>query len=84
LFHDKEQEVQGMPIYRLLQNSPLGPEKIAVLTEAYEAVLRKLNLVDRNDPITEIIARKIIELEQRGVSQAEQLIELAMKELGIE
>jgi hypothetical protein len=73
-----------MPIYRLLQNSPLGPEEIAVLTEAYEAILRKLKLVDRNDPITEILARKIIELGQRGVSQAEQLIELAMKELGIE
>jgi hypothetical protein len=73
-----------MPIYRLLQNSPLGPEEIAVLTEAYEGTLRKLKLVDRNDPITEMIARKIIELGQRGVRQAEQLIELAMKELGIE
>jgi len=73
-----------MPIYRLLQNSPLGPEEIAVLTEAYEATLRKLGLVDRNDPIAEIIAKKIIELGQRGVRQAEQLIELAIKELGVE
>jgi hypothetical protein len=73
-----------MPIYRLLQNSALGPEEIAVLTKAYEGTLRKLNLVDRNDPITEMIARKIIELGQRGVRQAELLIELAMKELGIE
>jgi hypothetical protein len=73
-----------MAIYRLLQNSPLGPEEIAVLTEAYEGTLRKLKLVDRNDPITEMIARKIIELGQRGVRQAEQLIQLAMKELGIE
>jgi hypothetical protein len=73
-----------MAIYRLLQNSPLGPEEIAVLTEAYEGTLRKLKLVNRNDPITEMIARKIIELGQRGVRQAEQLIELAMKELGIE
>jgi len=40
-----------------LQNSPLGPDEIAVLTEAYEATLRKLGLVDRNDPITEIIGR---------------------------
>jgi hypothetical protein len=73
-----------MPIYRLLQNSPLGPEEIAVLTEAYEGTLRKLKLVDRNDPVTEMIAKKIIELGQRGVRQAEQLIELAMKELRIE
>lgn len=25
-----------MTIYRLLQNSPLGPDEIAVLTDAYE------------------------------------------------
>ena len=76
--------MQGIPIYRLLQNSPLGPEEIAVLTDAYERTLRKLNLVDRNDPITEIIARKIIELGQRGVREAAQLVELAIQELGVE
>jgi hypothetical protein len=45
-----------------LQNSPLGPEEIAVLTDAYERTLRTLSLVDRNDPLTELIARKVIEL----------------------
>jgi len=73
-----------MAIYRLLQNSPLGPEEIAVLTDAYERTLRKLNLVDRSDPMTEIIAKKIIELGQRGVREATQLSELALKELGVE
>jgi hypothetical protein len=73
-----------MAIYRLLQNSPFGPEEIAVLTDAYEGILRKLNLTDRNDPITEIIARKIIELGQRGVREAAQIVELAIKELGID
>ena len=47
-----------------------------------EGTLRKLNLVDRNDPITEMIARKIIELGQRGVREAKQLSELTIKELG--
>jgi hypothetical protein len=75
--------MQGMPIYRLLQNSPLGPEEIKVLTDAYERTLQKLGLVDRNDPVAEIIAKKIIELGQRGVRHAEQLIEMAMKELGV-
>jgi hypothetical protein len=76
--------VRGMPIYRLLQNSPLGPEEIKTLTDAYEDTLRKLGLVDRNDPITEIIAKKIIELGQRGVREAKQLSEMAVKELGVE
>ncbi len=72
-----------MPIYRLLQNSPLGPEEIAILTDAYERTLRKLSLVDRNDPITELVAQKIIELGQRGVREAAQLSAMAISELGI-
>jgi len=73
-----------MAIYRLLQNSPLGPEEIAMLTDAYERTLRALRLVDRSDPITEIVAKKIIELGQRGVREAKQLSILAIKELGVE
>jgi hypothetical protein len=73
-----------MAIYRLLQNSPLGPEEISVLTDAYERTLKALSLVDRNDPITEIIAKKIIELGQRGVREPKQLSALAIKELGVE
>jgi hypothetical protein len=73
-----------MAIYRLLQNSPLGPEEIAVLTDAYESTLRALSVVDRNDPITQLIARKIIELGQRGVREAKKLSEMAIKELGVE
>jgi len=73
-----------MAIYRLLQNSALGPEEIAILTDAYERTLRKLRLVDRNDPITQLIASKIIELGQRGVRDANKLTELAIKELGVE
>jgi hypothetical protein len=73
-----------MAIHRLLQNSPLGPEEITMLTDAYERTLRKLSLVDRNDPVTELIARKVIELGQRGVREAQQLCDLAIKELGAE
>ena len=73
-----------MAIYRLLQNSPLGPEEISILTEAYERTLRALSLVDRNDPITEMIAKKVIELGQRGVREPRQLSDLTMKELGVD
>ena len=73
-----------MAICRLLKNSPLGPEEITILTDAYERTLKALNLVDRNDPITEMVARKIIELGQRGVHEAKQLSALAIKELGVE
>ena len=53
-----------MAIYRLLQNSPMGPEQISRLSEAYEQTLKALSLKDRNDPLTELIAKKIIEIGQ--------------------
>lgn len=73
-----------MAIYRLLQKAPVGPEEIAVLTEAYEATLKRLRLVDRSDPITQLIAKKIIEIGQRGIRDPEQISALATKELGVE
>jgi hypothetical protein len=73
-----------MAIYPLLQNSTMGPEEIAVLAEAYELTLKKLDLVDRSDPITQIVAKKIIEMGQRGVRDPEQLSSLALKELRAE
>ena len=56
-----------MAIYRPLQNSPLGPEEIGRLVAAYEQTLNALGLKDRNDPITQLVARKIIEIAQTGV-----------------
>jgi hypothetical protein len=71
-----------MAIYRFLQNVPLGPDEIANLVSAYERTLKKLGLVDRNDPVAELVAKKIIEIAQRGVRDPRQIAELAMKELG--
>ncbi len=51
-----------MPINRLLAESKLGPEEIARLNAAYTHALNRIGLVDRNDPLTEILARKVIEV----------------------
>ena len=71
-----------MAIYRILQNMPLSPEDISRLAAAYEATLQALNLVDRNDPITELIARKIIEIGQTGVRDPLQISRLVLTDLG--
>jgi hypothetical protein len=47
-----------------------------VLTDAYDHTLRKLNLVERSDPITQLIAKKIIEIHQRGERNPQKLSEL--------
>src|SRR5207244_9688033 len=78
------QRSSAMAIYRILKYSPMAPEQITLLSEAYELTLRALSLVDRNDPITEIIARKIIDIGQTGVRDSAKISMLAIKELGIE
>jgi len=56
-----------MPILRILQNSPLRPEDLRILVAAYERTLQALGLKDRSDPITELVAKKIIEIGQTGL-----------------
>ena len=55
-----------MPITRLLQDTAFGPDEIAVLVAAYEDALRALSLVNRADPATEMVAKRIIELANQG------------------
>ena len=67
-----------MAIYRLLKNRAFGPDEIRVLSTAYEETLRTLRL-DRSDPATEMIAKKIIELAQRGERDPARLREHALR-----
>ena len=73
-----------MPINRLLANSELEPDAIENLNLAFKQALRSLHLVDRDDPVTEIIARKIIEIAATGVHDAAEIAEIAVKQLGIQ
>ena len=72
-----------MPLDRLLNGKSFGPEEVARLDAAYQATLRALQLVDRYDPITEIVAEKIIEVGQRGIRDPAQISARAMEELGV-
>ncbi len=68
-----------MPIDRLLRNSKLCPEEIQRLNEAYTFALRSLNLVD---PLSEIVARRVIEIGATVHDPAE-IAEKAIRRLGI-
>jgi len=72
-----------MTIHRLLREAAFSPEEIEQMTAAYEAALKLLRLADRADPITEIIARKIIEIASSGVRDAPHICARALKELGV-
>ena len=71
-----------MAIYRLLRDQRIELERASVLAAAYELTLRALGLKDRDDPITKIIAEKIIQIGQRGVRDPHQISTLAIQELG--
>lgn len=70
-------------VRRLLAKSPLGPEEIDVLVKAYEKTLHALSLVDRNDPLTEMVAKKIIEIGQMGLRDPAQISAQVLKEIGV-
>lgn len=78
-----QQGDEQLAIYRILQNSPLGPEEITRLSSAYEQALRTIGVQDRNDPLTELIARKIIEIGQTGLTDPATICLRAIEELGL-
>ena len=49
----------------------------------YNAALQLLRLLDRTDPVTEIVAKKIMEITRAGERDAAQLCTRTIKELGI-
>jgi hypothetical protein len=69
-----------MPINRLLTDSDLTPEQRHVITLAFDQTLRKLNLVDRNDPLCDMIAHRVIEVATNGVTDAVGISEVVVKQ----
>jgi hypothetical protein len=68
-----------MPIYRLIQSGVFSPELVSMMGEVFEDILKTLNLADRNDPVTELVAHKVIELVQSGVRDPIRLKQLALE-----
>jgi hypothetical protein len=71
-----------MTIYRLLENTTFGPEEIERLVKAYEQALRALGLVDRSDPITLLVAEKIIAVGWFGIENPAEISKLVLHDLG--
>ena len=71
-----------MAIHQQLQKSALGPEEISRLVAAYEQTLTALALNDRGDPITQMIAKTIIEIGKAGIEDPKQISKLALRKLG--
>jgi hypothetical protein len=68
-----------MPLIRLLQNSAFDPEMISVMSAAFQQACQELGLAETEDPLREIVARKIIECAQTGERDQARLCDCALK-----
>jgi len=58
-----------------------SPERIKVIAAAYEAALQELHLRDKEGPLTEIVAKKILKVAE---FEQLQILHLAMQDLRLE
>jgi hypothetical protein len=58
-----------MPINRLLKDKRT-PEEIELLNQAFNHAPNLLGVVDRNDALCDLVARKVIEVGTTGISEA--------------
>lgn len=72
-----------MAIYKLIANGSFGPEEIKVMTDAYEGILTDLGISNRQDPITELIAKSILNVTATGERNVLLVKERAINALGI-
>jgi len=70
-----------MTVHRLLQNPAFDQEDIERLAAAYDKALRALHISDRDDPINDVIARRIIEGARAGTRDPNALCQIAIKDL---
>lgn len=72
-----------MPIHRYLREAAFEQRDIDRMVAAYEAALKLLHLKDRNDPVCELVAKKIIEVARGSDNEPSQICARAVTELGI-
>jgi hypothetical protein len=72
-----------MAIYRLIANGSFGPDEIKVMTAAFEDALIDLRVANRDDPITELIAKAIVNVTATGERDPILVKERAINALGV-
>jgi hypothetical protein len=69
-----------VPIRLIIKNDrAFSAEEAKVLIEAFEDTLRALKLNDREDPITLLVAKRVVELAKEGERDPVQLRNRTLK-----
>jgi hypothetical protein len=72
-----------MAIYRQLGEAAFEPSAVETMTAAYELALIALQLANRHDPVTDLIAEKIILVFRAGETDPHAICKRALKEIGV-
>jgi hypothetical protein len=64
----------SMPVRKYIPGSAFDPETIAHMVRAFETLRVILNFDERNDPLVEDLAKRIISLASRGITDPEEII----------
>ena len=67
----------------MIANGSFGPDEIKVMTAAYEGALVDLNVTNRDDPLTELIAKAIVNVTATGERDPILVKERAINALGV-
>jgi hypothetical protein len=70
-------------IHKLIANGSFGPNEIEVMKAAYEAALVDVDVTGRNAPITELIAKAIVNVTASGERNPQEVMEHALNALGV-
>jgi len=67
-----------MPIRKFIPGAAFDPETINVMVAAFERLRTILNLDKPDDPLIEIVAKKVISLASQGISDPAQIERLVI------
>ena len=67
-----------MPLTPFLKGGNFDPQAIEAMSAAFEAVCASLQLLNRTDPVTEIVARMVVEVARTGERDPERIRDLVL------
>jgi hypothetical protein len=67
-----------MPLTPFLAGGNFDPQAIEAMSAAFESVCASLQLLNRTDPVTEIVARLVVEVAGTGERDPERIRDLVL------
>jgi hypothetical protein len=68
-----------VPIHDLIQPGVFSPELVSLMGSVFEDVLKTLGLTGRDDPVTNLVAHRVIALVRSGERDPERIKQLTIE-----